>query len=88
MPSNVVKPRIEIAGSPVAPEIDLLVEQVVVDDSRTLPDMFMLRFRDPQHEVLVKAGLTLGAKVKIFGGPVGGEAKILLISGEVTGLEA
>jgi phage protein D/phage baseplate assembly protein gpV len=88
MPSNVVKPRIEIAGSPVAPEIDLLVEQVVVDDSRTLPDMFTLRFRDPQHEVLVKAGLTLGAKVKIFGGPVGGEAKILLISGEVTGLEA
>jgi phage protein D/phage baseplate assembly protein gpV len=88
MPSNVVKPRIEIAGSPVAPEIDQLVEQVVVDDSRTLPDMFMLRFRDPQHEVLEKAGLTLGAKVKIFGGPVGGEAKILLISGEVTGLEA
>jgi uncharacterized protein involved in type VI secretion and phage assembly len=88
MPSNVVKPRIEVAGSPVAPEIDQLVEQIVVDDSRTLPDMFMLRFRDPEHEVLGKAGLTLGAKVKIFGGPVGGEAKILLISGEVTGLEA
>jgi uncharacterized protein involved in type VI secretion and phage assembly len=88
MPSNVVKPRIEIAGSPVAPEIDQLVEQIVVDDSRTLPDMFVLRFRDPDHQVLDRAGLTLGAKVKIFGGPVGGEAKILLISGEVTGLEA
>lgn len=88
MPSNVVKPRIEIAGAPVAPEIDQLVEQIVVDDSRTLPDMFMLRFRDPEHQVLDKAGLTLGAKVKIFGGPVGGEAKVLLISGEVTGLEA
>jgi uncharacterized protein involved in type VI secretion and phage assembly len=88
MPSNVVKPRIEIAGTPVPPEIDELIEQVVVDDSRTLPDMFMLRFRDPQHTVLANAGLTLGVKVKIFGGPVGGEAKILLISGEVTGLEA
>jgi uncharacterized protein involved in type VI secretion and phage assembly len=88
MPSNVVKPRIEVAGTPLVPEIDSLIEQIVVDDSHTLPDMFMLRFRDPAHEVLDKAGLTLGAKVKIFGGPVGGEAKILLISGEVTGLEA
>jgi phage protein D/phage baseplate assembly protein gpV len=88
MPSNVVKPRIEVAGTPLAPEIDQLVEQVVVDDSRTLPDMFVLRFRDPDHSVLHRAGLTLGAKVKVFGGPVGGEAKILLISGEVTGLEA
>jgi uncharacterized protein involved in type VI secretion and phage assembly len=88
MPSNVVKPRIEVAGTPLTPEIDELVEQVVVDDSRTLPDMFMLRFRDPDHKVLDQAGLTLGAKVKVFGGRVGGEAKILLISGEVTGLEA
>lgn len=88
MPSNVVKPRIEIAGTPLARELDLLIEQIVVDDSRTLPDMFTLRFRDPDHEVLDKAGLTLGAKVKIFAGPAGGEAKILLISGEVTALEA
>ncbi len=47
MPSNVVKPRIEVAGAPLAPEIDGLIEQIVVDDSRTLPDMFVLRFRDP-----------------------------------------
>ena len=88
MSSNVVKPRIEIADSPIDPAIDLLIEQIVVDDSRTLPDMFTLRFRDPDHTVLDKAGLKIGTKVRIFGGRVGGAATILLIYGEVTALEA
>ena len=69
MSSNVVKPRIEIAGSPIDPAIDLLIEQIVVDDSRTLPDMFTLRFRDPDHTVLDKAGLTIGTKVQDLRGP-------------------
>jgi uncharacterized protein involved in type VI secretion and phage assembly len=86
--SNVVKPRIEIADSPIDPAIDLLIEQIVVDDSRTLPDMFTLRFRDPDHTVLEKSGLKIGTKVRIFGGRVGGAATILLIYGEVTALEA
>jgi uncharacterized protein involved in type VI secretion and phage assembly len=86
--TNAIKPRIEIAGSPIDTVVDMLIEQVVVDDSRTLPDMFTLRIRDPQHTALSDAGLTIGAKVKIFAGPVGGTATTPLFSGEVTALEA
>ncbi len=59
-----------------------------MDDSRTLPDMFTLRIRDPLHTALHDGGLTIGAKVKIFAGPVGGTATTAVISGEVTALEA
>jgi uncharacterized protein involved in type VI secretion and phage assembly len=86
--SNVVKPHIEIAGTVIPADVDALIEQIVVDDSRTLPDMFTLRFRDPQHSVLQRAGVTIGATVRIFAGRLGGAAKILLIYGEVTALEA
>ena len=41
------KPRIEIDGSPLATEFDLRLERVIVDDHLFLPDMFVLRFRDP-----------------------------------------
>jgi uncharacterized protein involved in type VI secretion and phage assembly len=89
MPTSFVsKPRIEVEGTPLPTGIDQLVEQIVIDDSRVLPDMFMVRFRDPQQVVLDQAGLKIGAKVKIFAGPVGAAAAALLISGEVTGLEA
>lgn len=85
---DVVKPKVEIAGTMLAPELDALIEQIVVDDSHVLPDMFLLRFRDPDHTVLDRAQLKLGARVRIFAGPTGGEAKTLLILGEVTALEA
>jgi phage protein D/phage baseplate assembly protein gpV len=85
---DVVKPKVEVAGTVLAPEIDALIEQIVVDDSHVLPDMFTLRFRDPEHIVLDRAGLAIGAKVRIFAGPVGGSATTLLILGEVTALEA
>ncbi|MEO9175326.1 MAG: VgrG-related protein [Gaiellales bacterium] len=85
---DVVKPKIEVAGSELPPEIDALVEQVVVDDSHVLPDMFTLRFRDPEHIVLDRAGLAIGAKVRIFAGATGEAATVLLIFGEVTALEA
>jgi uncharacterized protein involved in type VI secretion and phage assembly len=86
--ADVVKPKVEVAGTELAPEIDALIEQIVVDDSHVLPDMFTLRFRDPEHVVLHRAGLVIGAKVRILAGPVGGAATTPLIIGEVTALEA
>ncbi|HEY1480386.1 MAG TPA: VgrG-related protein [Gaiellales bacterium] len=77
-----------VDGTPLPPAVDDVVEMVVVDDSHTLPDMFTLRFRDPQHEVLALAGLKLGATVQIFAGSVGEPATTSLIIGEVTALEA
>ena len=84
----VAKPRVEVEGAPLPDGMDQLVETIVIDDSHTLPDMFMLRFRDPQHEVLAGSGLKLGAKVQIFAGKVGDVAGVSMILGEVTALEA
>jgi phage protein D/phage baseplate assembly protein gpV len=80
---------VEVAGRPLPDDVKTLLTYAYVDDSRNLPDTFVLRFRDPGHVVLDKAGLTVGAKVAVKvqtsdpGGP------LPLISGEVTavGLE-
>jgi phage protein D/phage baseplate assembly protein gpV len=82
------KPVIEIDGTPLATEFDLRLERVVVDDDLFLPDMFVLRFRDPERQVLAKAGFKIGSLVKVLAGPVGKEATEPLITGEVTSLEA
>jgi phage protein D/phage baseplate assembly protein gpV len=82
------KPRIEIDGTPLAHEYDLLLERVVVDDHLFLPDMFELRFRDTERTVLAHAGFKIGSVVKVLAGPVGKEASEPLITGEVTSLEA
>jgi len=82
-----VKPRVEIDGSPLAAELETLLEQVVVDDHLHLPDMFLLSFRDAGHQIAKQAKATIGSKVKIsVPGATGGTE--LLIDGEVTALEA
>jgi phage protein D len=82
------KPRVEIGGNPLAEELELWLESTVVDDHALLPDMFALRFRDPDHDLLEKAGIEIGTPVRILAAPIGQEATELLIAGEVTGLEA
>jgi phage protein D/phage baseplate assembly protein gpV len=82
------KPRIEIDGSPLASEFDLLLERAVVDDHLFLPDMFVLRFRDPNRQVLSRGGFKIGSQVKVIAGPLGQDATEPLITGEVTALEA
>ncbi|MFN2471966.1 MAG: VgrG-related protein [Gaiellaceae bacterium] len=84
----VAAPRIEIDGRPLAQEFEQRLELTVVDDHLFLPDMFVLAFRDPQREVLDAAGLTIGAKVQIAAARLGDEPSDMLITGEVTSLEA
>ncbi len=75
---------VEVAGRPVPDDVKTLLTYAYVDDSRNLPDVFVLRYRDPGHVVLGKAGFTIGAAVAIKvqtaepGGP------LTLMSGEVT----
>src|SRR6266496_3638487 len=83
-----IKPRIEVEGSPLAAEVETLLEQVVVDDHLHLPDMFLLSFRDAGNQVVRQAQLQIGAKVKVSVPGPGGGGTQLLIEGEVTGLEA
>lgn len=82
------KPRIEVDGNPLAPEVEVRLERAVVDDHTLLPDMVVLRFRDPERDLLRTAGFEIGGTVKILAGPAGQEARELLMSGEVTGFEA
>jgi phage protein D len=82
-----VKPRVEVDGSPLAADVEVLLEQVVVDDHLHLPDMFLLRFRDVGSQVVRQARLQIASRVRISA-PGGSGGAELLIDGEVTALEA
>src|SRR5215831_17655871 len=83
------KPKVEIDGSLLAPELEPLLELAVVDHHLHLPDMFLLSFRDIGRDVARQAHFQIGSKVKISGpSPSGGGSNEVLIDGEVTALEA
>jgi phage protein D/phage baseplate assembly protein gpV len=78
---------VDVDGTPLTADVTALLSYAHVDDSRDLPDAFVLRFRDPQRMVLAKARIGIGAQVRLRvqtsdpGGPV------VLLTGEVTALE-
>ncbi|KKJ93158.1 VgrG-related protein [Micromonospora sp. HK10] len=78
---------VEVGGSPLPAEIASLLTYAAVDDSRNLPDRFVLRYRDPDRSVLAKGGFAIGVPVRLTvqtsdpGGPAP------LLRGEVTALE-
>lgn len=80
-------PIVEVAGRPLPDDVAALLVSGYVDDSSNVPDLFVLRFSDPGTVVLTKAGITIGAKLRLLvqtsapGGPVP------LLTGEVTALE-
>jgi uncharacterized protein involved in type VI secretion and phage assembly len=78
---------VEVDGSALPADVAALLTNAFVEDSRNLPDMFVLRFRDPQHIVLAKGRLAIGAKVslRVMTAEPGGPE--LLMSGEVTAVE-
>lgn len=78
---------VEAGGRPLPPDIAALLVSGYVDDSVQLPDLFVLRFRDPNHQVLAKTGLSIGSPVKIYATAGDDPQRQLLVSGEVTALE-
>ncbi len=79
---------VEIGGSPLPDDIAPLLVSAFVDDSQQLPDTFVLRFRDPNRMVLAKANAKIGAPCKVSVQVAGAAQPEMLISGEVTALEA
>lgn len=77
-----------IDGAPLSPELEPLLESVLVDDHLHLPDMFLVTFRDIDRTVLADAGIRIGSKVVISGSALGEQAPKPLITGEVTAIEA
>ncbi|WP_338932845.1 VgrG-related protein [Streptomyces netropsis] len=79
---------VEFAGRPLPAALANTLVEGYVDDSRTLPDLFVLRFRDPGRVLLGQAGIAVGTKVRLLaraGG--GGPAPRPLLTGSVTALE-
>lgn len=82
-----LRPQVEIDGTALSPDIEVLLERVEVYDHLHTPDMFTLSFRDTANDVVKQSNVQLGSKVKISALPLGGSTPELLISGEVTALE-
>lgn len=77
--------QIEVEGTPLPDDVRAMLEAFVVDDSLHAPDLFELRFRDPDRAALEKGGFEIGKAVKIT---VSGEANAMtLIEAEVTAVE-
>jgi phage protein D len=79
-------PQVKIDGTALPSEVELLLDEVVVDHSLHLPDMFSIRLRDRDGQVLQHAGAEIGKKVTISASSASGD--VALIDGEITGMEA
>lgn len=75
---------VEVDGRPPPEDVKTLLTYAYVDNSRNLPDVFVLRYRDHGHVVLAKGGFTIGAKItlKVQTAEPGGP--LTLMSGEIT----
>lgn len=79
---------VEIDGAELAADVDRQLESAVVVDRLRLPDTFTLVFRDPERDILSRAKLQIGARVKVSTASVRGDVPELLVDGEVTSIEA
>lgn len=87
-PTASIQRIVEVAGAELAADIDGQVESVLVVDRLAMPDMFALVFRDPDRDVVGRAGLEIGTKVTISTTSVSADSPEPLITGEVTSIEA
>ncbi len=78
----------EIDGKPLPADVVPQLISAYVDDSQRLPDMFVLRFRDPSRIVIAKANAKIGSAVKVSVQTAGEATSTPLIQGEITALEA
>jgi uncharacterized protein involved in type VI secretion and phage assembly len=82
-----VKRKIKVKGKELTPELDGMVETVVVQDRLRMPDSFVITFRDPLLSVLAKAKIDIGTEITIEANTPGVEKGEELMVGEVTSIE-
>ena len=78
---------VEVAGTPLPPDVAARLVSGYVDDSSNVPDLFVLRFSDEYSMVLDKAGFKVGVPVQLLVQQSGPGGPAPLLSGEVTALE-
>lgn len=87
-PTASTQRTIEIEGAELAADVEGQLESALVVDRLMMPDMFTLVFRDPDRDILGRAGLEVGKKVKISTADRHQDIPAVLIAGEVTSIEA
>jgi Uncharacterized protein conserved in bacteria len=78
---------VTVNGDALPADLAALLVQSVIDDSRSVPDLFVLRFRDPGNIVLEKAAIEIGTPVKLAAASNETATPVPLLDGEVTALE-
>ena len=78
---------VEIDGSEMPADLVPLLVSALVEDSQRLPDMFSLRFRDPERVVLAKSNAKVGGKITIKVNTAASSSPKTLIEAEITALE-
>ncbi len=78
---------VEIDGSPMPEDLVPLLISAYVEDSQRLPDMFALRFRDPERIVLSKSNAKVGGKLTVKVNIATSSSPTTLIEAEITALE-
>ncbi|MGH3889097.1 MAG: VgrG-related protein [Pseudonocardiaceae bacterium] len=72
---------------PLPADVAVLLAQATVDDSRILPDLFELRFRDSGNSVLDKADIKISSPITLSVASNENSTPVPLLAGEVTALE-
>lgn len=79
---------VTVDGTPLPADVEHLLVSADVDDSLNLPDLVILRFRDPDRTVVARSGARIGATLVVTATSTGSSAPLPLITAEVTALEA
>ena len=79
--------QVEFNGSAMPADLEPLLTSAHVETSQRLPDMFALRFRDPERIVLSKSGAKVGGKITIKVSTSALSSPVTLIEAEITALE-
>ena len=79
---------VTVDGTPLPDDLEHLLVAATVDDSLNLPDLVILRFRDPDRVVLSKTAVKIGSKLVVSATSSASSSPVPLITAEVTALEA
>ncbi|WP_405059080.1 VgrG-related protein [Kribbella sp. NBC_01505] len=80
--------RLSVDGAPFPEDSLQLLADGFVDDNLHLPDMFLLRFRDPDRLLLSRCGVRIGSTIVVTALAADSGTAVPLMTGEVTALEA
>src|SRR4029078_2651935 len=78
---------VEVDSTKLEDDVDGQLSSAMVIDRLHMPDTFTLVFHHPESDILERAQLAIGKRVKISTGGLTAEAAAVLIDGEVTSIE-